>query len=250
MLVARAQVHAAASRTSEALADAREAARRSAERGTAFIFIGLCWSTALALHAAGAPSDEAVEEAHRELAVARRFGCPSVEGIAILVLGIAAGGDEALARFEEAARRLEQSPRRLDYARALVELGSALRRSNRRSAAREPLTRGMEIAHRCGAAPLAERAREELRACGARPRKFVVSGVDALTASERRVARMAAEGLTNTQIAQALFVTRKTVETHLGHIYRKLDIASRGELAGALGREAAGTAGSTPRSSA
>ena len=94
----------------------------------------------------------------------------------------------------------------------------------------------MEEARRCGAVPLAERARDELLALGARPRRFVMSGADALTASERRVAAMAASGMTNREIAQALFVTQKTVEVHLSHAYQKLDIRSRRELGAALAR--------------
>jgi DNA-binding CsgD family transcriptional regulator len=86
----------------------------------------------------------------------------------------------------------------------------------------------MDLAHRCGARWLAEHAREELRACGVRPRRLVLSGVDSLTASERRVAQMAAEGMSNTEIAQALFVTRKTIEFHLGHVYGKLGVKRDG----------------------
>jgi DNA-binding CsgD family transcriptional regulator len=69
---------------------------------------------------------------------------------------------------------------------------------------------------------------------GARPRRAALSGCDALTAAERRVATLAAEGLTNRQIAQALFVTTRTVETHLTHTFAKLDLTSRDELAAAL----------------
>ena len=97
-----------------------------------------------------------------------------------------------------------------------MDLGAALRRANRRAEAREELAAGMELAHRCGADALAARAREELVACGARPRRLVRTGVDALTPSELRVAQLAAAGHSNREIAQALFVTRKTVETHLG----------------------------------
>jgi len=74
---------------------------------------------------------------------------------------------------------------------------------------------------------------------GARPRKLVQTGVDALTASERRVARMAAEGMTNKDIAQALFVTVKAVEVHLSNAYRKLGIDSRRRLPEALGERSA-----------
>ena len=88
----------------------------------------------------------------------------------------------------------------------------------------------MELAHLCGAEPLVERARAELRATGARPRRIMRTGVDSLTASERRVAAMAARGMTNREIAQALFVTLRTVELHLTHAYQKLDISSREEL--------------------
>lgn len=95
----------------------------------------------------------------------------------------------------------------------------------------------MDRAHACGATALAQRAREELRASGARPRRLAVSGVDALTGAERRVADLAAQGLTNRQIAQALVVSQATVETHLRHVFQKLDIGSRKQLAEQLGRD-------------
>lgn len=100
----------------------------------------------------------------------------------------------------------------------------------------------MELAHQCGAAPLAERAHEELLATGARPRRVMRTGVDALTPSERRVARMAAEGMTNREIAQALFVTLRTVQVHLTHTYQKLAISSREDLPAALAAPSAGKA--------
>jgi DNA-binding CsgD family transcriptional regulator len=139
-----------------------------------------------------------------------------------------------LALLREAVEVLEDSPALLEHGRAFTELGAALRRANRRSEARDPLRRGLELAHRCGAKPLAERAHTELAASGARPRRLVLSGLDALTPSERRVASMAANGMTNREIAQALFVTRKTVEVHLSSSYRKLGITSRSLLPGAL----------------
>jgi DNA-binding CsgD family transcriptional regulator len=109
-----------------------------------------------------------------------------------------------------------------------------LRPQGQRSEAREPLRAGLDLAQRCGATALVERAHSELMATGARPRRLVLSGLDALTASERRVAEMASEGLTNREVAQALFVTEKTVEGHLGNTYRKLGIPSRSELPKAL----------------
>jgi DNA-binding NarL/FixJ family response regulator len=86
--------------------------------------------------------------------------------------------------------------------------------------------------------PLAERAYEELRAAGVRPRTVLRTGFDSLTPSEMRVAQLAASGKTNREIAQELYVTPKTVEFHLGQTYRKLDISSRKKLAAALEREA------------
>jgi DNA-binding CsgD family transcriptional regulator len=73
-----------------------------------------------------------------------------------------------------------------------------------------------------------------LLACGARPRRLLRTGVDALTPSELRVAQLAAAGHSNREIAQALFVSRKTVETHLGGIYRKLGVNAREHLAAKL----------------
>jgi DNA-binding CsgD family transcriptional regulator len=116
----------------------------------------------------------------------------------------------------------------------LIELGAALRRGGHRADAREPLALGLERAQRCGAATLAQRGLTELQATGARPRRLMVTGRDALTPSERRIATLAGEGRSNREIAQTLFVTTKTVETHLSHIYRKLDIAGRTHLAAAL----------------
>jgi DNA-binding CsgD family transcriptional regulator len=128
----------------------------------------------------------------------------------------------------------------LERARTLVELGAALRRANQRAAAREPLTAGLDLAHACGAERLAARAKEELQASGARPRRQRVFGPDSLTSAEARVARMAAEGMTNREIAQALFVTAKTVENQLGVVYRKLRVRSRDQLGAALLPELSG----------
>lgn len=133
-------------------------------------------------------------------------------------------------RLREAVDTLDQSGARLEHARALVNLGIGLRSRGEPEAAREPLTEGLDLAHRCGAVLLAEQARSELVATGARPRREAMSGPAALTPAELRTARMAAEGLTNREIAQALFVSTKTVEWQLSHAYSKLGIKGRGEL--------------------
>jgi DNA-binding NarL/FixJ family response regulator len=143
-------------------------------------------------------------------------------------------GSTAIELLTEAVRVLERSPARLEHARALVDLGAALRRANRRVDARGPLRDGLRIAQQCTAGVLVERVRTELRAAGGRSARAAESGLARLTVSERRVAELAAEGLSNKEIAQALFVTCKTVETHLSRTYLKLNIARRAQLGRAL----------------
>jgi DNA-binding CsgD family transcriptional regulator len=142
---------------------------------------------------------------------------------------------EAMPMLREAVESLEGTPASLEFAKAVVEYGAALRRAGKRTEARDLLRRGLELAHRAGARPLATRPREELLAAGGRPRKLVFTGIDALTASELRVAQMAATGATNRDIAQRLFVTQKTIETHLRHVFEKLNISRRAELPHELG---------------
>ena len=196
-------------------------------------------SAAAALHALGR-GEEATQLAAEELELARRWGVARQTGIALRFLGRIGGGVEGEQRLREAVDLLASSPARLEHAAALVDLGALLRRRNERSEARQLLREGVELAHRCGATPLVERANEELAATGARPRKILLSGLESLTASERRVAQLAAEALSNREIAQALFVTVKTVEVHLSSVYRKLEISSRRQLAAALVEPRAG----------
>jgi DNA-binding CsgD family transcriptional regulator len=188
---------------------------------------------ALALHRLGRRG-QALQLAQEELALARRWGAPRAVGIALRALGLVHGGKTGEALLREAITVLEGSGAQLEHARALIDLGAALRRSNRRAEARAPLRQGLELAYRAGAAGLVRQAQEELAAMGARPRKLLLTGVESLTPSERRVARMAAQGMTNKELAQALFVTVKAVEVHLSSVYRKLQITSRAQLAQAL----------------
>ena len=132
--------------------------------------------------------------------------------------------------LEQAVDLLHPSPARLEHTRALVDLGSVLRRINRRAAARDPLRRGLDLAERGGMLRLAHRARYELGACGARPRRSAVTGIESLTPAERQVADLTAAGASNREIAQRLYVTRRTVETHLTHVFAKLSISGRSEL--------------------
>jgi DNA-binding CsgD family transcriptional regulator len=142
--------------------------------------------------------------------------------------------DERIALLERATALFAQSTYRVEEARALCDLGVALRRTGKRRAAQRRLAESVALAQRCGATALALRANDELAVFSKRPRRLQFSGVDALTASERRIALMASDGQTNTQIAQALFVAPKTVETHLGHVFVKLAIKSRRELPAVL----------------
>ena len=182
-------------------------------------------------------SEQARRLVASEVELARSFGVPRAIGVALRAAGVVAGGDDGATLLAEAASALEESPARLEQARALTELGSALRRGGRRKDARECLALALDIAHGCRATALAQRARDELVGAGARPRRERLSGVEALTPSEARIVRMAADGLANREIAQALFVTARTVETHLTHAYQKLGIASREELPSALGEQ-------------
>jgi DNA-binding CsgD family transcriptional regulator/tetratricopeptide (TPR) repeat protein len=219
-LDARARLRLATGHREAAIADLRELARREDRwRGRnpgAFPHRSL-----LALAGEGsAPAEE-------ELELARAWGAPRAIAVALLALGDRAS-------LAEAVEVTRGSPARLVHAQSLVALGAHDRRAGERRAAREPLSAGLDLATRCGATGLAERAREELLATGARPRRPLRSGRDALTPSELRVVRLAASGLTNRQIAQTLFVTARTVEVHLTHAYAKLGVAGRGELAAAL----------------
>ncbi len=181
--------------------------------------------------------EHARELAGQELTDARAFGAPRALGIALRVAGLTHAGDAAIALLEESVAVLRGSPAQLERGHSLYELGAALRRSGHRTAARGPLAEALDLAAHCGARRLAARAREELKACGARPRSEWRTGVEALTPRELRVARLAAEGRTNREIAQALYVTLKTVEGHLARVYGKLSIGSRSELRQGLAGE-------------
>jgi DNA-binding NarL/FixJ family response regulator len=181
--------------------------------------------------------EEARSAALEGAELARSFGAARPLGISLLAQASCETGSAALELLEEAVDVLEGSEARLELARALYALGAALRRANQRAAGRERLLAALDLAHRCGSPPLEELARQELAVLGTRPRRALVAGPHALTASEARVARMAAAGMSNKEIAQALFVTNKTVETHLSRGYSKLGISSRRELGAALADE-------------
>jgi DNA-binding CsgD family transcriptional regulator len=178
--------------------------------------------------------DGARRLSEEELELARTFGAPRVLGVALRAAGLVAGGQHGEGLLREAIEVLGGPDNRLEQARALADLGAVLRRSNRRVEARHMLRQAVDVARRVGAEPLARRAETELLATGAKPRRVMLTGLEALTASERRIAELAAEGLSNTQIAQTLFITSRTVEGHLTHVFQKLNVSARTELLAAL----------------
>ena len=177
---------------------------------------------------------EAAELIADELSRARTFGAPRPLGIALRAAALLERGERRLELLREAIEALTASPDRLEHARALADLGRAHRSERRTSEARAALDEGLAMARACGATAVAERAHAELEALGVRRRKIVVGGLESLTPAELRVAELAATGRSNRQIAEALFVTMKTVETHLYRAYQKLDIGSRDDLPAAL----------------
>ena len=193
-------------------------------------------SAAASAHLALGDRDAALALSREEVALARAYGAARTLGVALRAAGVAEGDEAGEALLDESIDRLDRAGVPLERARAQVDLGGLLRRGNRRVEGRALLREALEVAQHGGAVVLAERAETEIRATGARPRRAVLSGVEALTASERRVAEIAADGLTNREIAQALFVTMRTVEGHLTSAYGKLEVRSRAELPAALGR--------------
>jgi DNA-binding CsgD family transcriptional regulator len=180
--------------------------------------------------------DDALELARGDLDLAQSWGAPRQLGIACSTLGLIEGGEQGIRRLGHAVAILESSSSVLEHARARVALGALLRRAGEPRQARWHLSRGREIALGCDAATLAMKAEEELGATAlTRRRRTLLSGPEALTPSEHRVARLAAGGLSNPDIARTLFVTRKTVEMHLSNVYRKLQSHSRDHLAPVLG---------------
>jgi DNA-binding CsgD family transcriptional regulator len=194
----------------------------------------LAWRSTLALALPATAHAEALDLLDLELGQARKIGQPRAIGVALRARGLLSTGEAQLSLFTEAVAVLEACPSQLELAHALTDLGAALRRASRRNEARHLLARALDLAAGCGARALAARAREELVITGARPRRERLHGVQALTASERRVAQLAATGMTNRDIAQTLFVTSKAVAQHLTHVYQKLNITGREQLPSAL----------------
>jgi DNA-binding CsgD family transcriptional regulator len=237
-LVAAARVHVAQGALEEGLQVLLKCEPLVEETNCANPAVNLPWRSDAALLAArlGEPL-RAQALVAEEVRLARAFGAPHALGIAFRAAGLLGTGPEEFEQLGEAELHLERAGASLELARTLTDHGASLRRAGRRRDARELLRRGLDLASRCGALAISKRAREELIAAGAKPRRERISGVEALTASELRVAQLAARGLTNRQIAQALFITMRTVSAHLGHAYAKLDVADRAHLSAALAED-------------
>ncbi|MGH2959660.1 MAG: helix-turn-helix transcriptional regulator [Solirubrobacterales bacterium] len=176
-------------------------------------------------------TDEALVLATAEVEAARKWGTPKALGRSLRILG-QLKRRKGLPEIEESVAILKDSAAILEYGWSLAALGTALRHERKGVEAREPLGEALEIAARAGAIGLERHVKDEIAATGAAPRVTDFQGMAALTPSEKRVAGLAVEGMTNREIAQSLFVTPKTIEVHLSNVYRKLDVKSRRELPG------------------
>jgi DNA-binding CsgD family transcriptional regulator len=232
-LMARGQLRMAQGQSKEALQDFLACGERCERLG---IVDGLYnWRSEAAItHAMLGNAAEARRLAQKAVEVARGFGRPRGLGVTLRAAGLAEGGERGLGLLDEAVAVLERSQAPVELARALTDHGAALRRAGQRMRARAQLERGLDLAHHLGARRIATQARSELIAAGAKPRRDAITGRDALTAGELRVARLAAAGKTNREIAQTLFITTKTASAHLSRAYRKLDVTRRSQLAEAL----------------
>jgi DNA-binding CsgD family transcriptional regulator len=173
--------------------------------------------------------------ADTELRVARRFGAPIPIAAAMHARALAEADDlERIALCRTALAAAQGTPARLETVRIRLDLGATLAYVGSRVEAREALRPALADADAAGAMLLAERARRELVATGLRPRQAATEGPAALTPRQRQICELAAAGKSNREIAQELFLSAKTVETHLLSSYRKLGVNGRTELAAEL----------------
>jgi DNA-binding CsgD family transcriptional regulator len=231
-LVARGRLRIAQGRLEEGVADLLWCGQRRESRGQR-------WPGDWKAHAASAVAalgdrQLAARLAGEQLAAARRVGAPGALGMSLRAAAAATGGGDRLALLREAVSVLEPSSAQLEFAHALADLSAELSRCGLRREGRDAARRAFKLASQCGAVALTETAIAELYAGPGRRARIELTGPDALTAAEWRVCRQAAEGQTNRELAQTLFVTEKTVERHLSSAYAKLGIRSRVQLAAAI----------------
>jgi DNA-binding CsgD family transcriptional regulator len=175
--------------------------------------------------------DEAAAIAARFAPEADAKGQPWARARATRALAMVAGPGDAEALFDEALALHAQTPDVFETARTRLAYGAQLRRARRRVRAREELRAAFEAFERLGARGWADQADAELAATGETARRRDASTLDQLTPQELQIAQLLAEGRTTREAAAAIFLSPKTVEYHLRHVYRKLGINSREELA-------------------
>jgi DNA-binding CsgD family transcriptional regulator len=230
LLASRIRLRVAQGDHARALADAVLAQQVSEQWGA-----GPVWDVPWRLPAARAHllagrCAEASTLVDEQLRLAREFSVPRHIAVALRAAARLAGPDDAHRYLTEAVKLLGDGPGRLELARTLAALGELQRRDGDRATARATVRRAAEVALECRARALSDRLTAGLTTQGGRPPRLRVTGVPALTPSERRVARLVADALTNRQIAERLFVTEKTVEAHLSRAFRKLEVRSRAQL--------------------
>lgn len=234
LLIVRGELRRAQGELDRAVADLRESTARIGRYGnqTAAGLDGrLLLAETLREHGR---TGEAIQEAREALTTARAWRAPGLLGEAERLHGLLLGGRRGIDFIRQSTERLAATPVRLGRARALIDLGATLRRAGLRARVPRAPTGGAR-ARRASFRRSARCAREELAASGIRvPRQRIG---DPLTPSERRIVELAAAGQSNPRIAQALFVTVKTVESHLANAYRKLGVSTRYELPAALAQQ-------------
>lgn len=239
LLYARGRLRVATGYTRFGFEDLLSCGRRLAHHGMRFPgFVPWRAHAARAALALG-QADDAARLAEEDINASARWGAARPLGTALTTMGLVREDDEAERALNKAITTLRSSPARLQLATALTELGSLQARHGQSEKAIETLRQAVELSEHCGARPLARRAAEELRSA----RRALTPAKDnehGLTRQENRIAVMAAQGLTNREIATALHLTRRTVELHLSGAYRKLGIPGRAELGGALAKSQRG----------
>ncbi|MGW2599624.1 AAA family ATPase [Streptomyces klenkii] len=230
LLFHRGRLQVALGRVGPGLADLEECGRLLMHRGWTNPALWPWRSEAALAHARLGDEDTGRRLVQQELALAREFGAPHAVGIALRAAGLLGPGEERAAVLAESAQLLREAGAALDEARVLRDLGRELMRTRKTRQAREHLRTAAALAEKCGAHVLVQELRQDMVEAGARPRRDTEIGPASLTPAERRTALLAAEGLTNKEIAGRLYVTRRTVEMHLSRVYRKLSISDRRAL--------------------
>ncbi|WP_410663160.1 AAA family ATPase [Amycolatopsis sp. lyj-84] len=236
LLYARGRLRAATGEPELGYEDLRGCGRRLEHHGMRFPGFAPWRAHAARTALALGRTDAAARLAEEDLDAAERWGAPRILGSALTTAGLARDDNEEAERLlTKAVDVLGGSTAKLALAEALTELGALQARHGQGEKAIATLREAARSSRHCGARPLARRAAEALRDA----RASMATAKDnehGLTKQEYRVAVMASQGLTNREIAEALHLTRRTVELHLSGAYRKLGITGRTELSTALGR--------------